>query len=118
MVSIDVGSPTFRFGAYAASRDTSSSYRLRCTIGPRRRGADLPGVEGPHAGDRADGDIEVGVVEHERGALAAELEQQPLHRLAAGFEDALADGRRPGEADHVDVVRLGERDRRLRARST
>ena len=32
--------------------------------------------------------LDVGVVEHERRALAAELEQQPLHRATADLGDA------------------------------
>ena len=80
---------------------------------PSRRGADLPAVERPDAADRRHRRGHVGVVEHDASALAAELEQQPLHRRAAGTEDLLTDRRRAGEADHVDVARLGQRRRRF-----
>ncbi len=73
------------------------------------RGADLAGVERPHRPDHRDGGLHVGVVEDERGALAAELEQRALHRAPADFGDAQADTRRAGERDHVDVAALDER---------
>src|SRR6202034_2647560 len=46
---------------------------------PRRRGADLPGVEGQGGADAADGPLDVCVLEDEAGALATELEQRALH---------------------------------------
>ena len=51
---------------------------------------------------------EVGVVEHDRGRLAAELEEQPLHRRRALLHDPLADGGRAGERDQVDLRRQRE----------
>ena len=53
--------------------------------------------------------LHVGVVEHERRALAAELEQRALHRAPADFGDAHADAGRAGERHHVDVAALDER---------
>ena len=61
--------------------------------------------------------VEVGVVEHERGALAAELEQQALHRAAADLAMRWPDAGRAGERHHVDVAGLDERRRRRRASS-
>ena len=42
------------------------------------------------------------------GALAAELEQRPLHRAAADFGDAQPDPGGTGERHHVDVAALDE----------
>ena len=75
----------------------------------RRRGADLAGVERPRRADHADRGLQVRVVVDERAALAAELEQQALHRAAADLADAHADAGRTGERDHVDVARRDER---------
>ena len=77
--------------------------------GPGRGGADLAAVEGPHAADAGDGLVDVGVVDHHAGALAAELEQQALHRAGAGLVDLDADRGGAGEAHHVDVVVVDER---------
>ena len=60
--------------------------------------------------------VDVGVVEDETGALAAELEQEPLHRPAAGLGDPDADLGRAGEADHVDVGRVDQGARPARRR--
>ena len=46
--------------------------------------------------------LEVGVVEHDVGRLAAELEEQALHGRAALLEDALAGDGGAGERDEVD----------------
>jgi len=73
---------------------------------PGRCGADLARVEPPHADQRGDRLGEVGVFAHDAGALAAELEEEPLHRLPAGLENAGPDRGRPGERDHVDVLRV------------
>ena len=45
---------------------------------------------------------------HDGGRLAAELEEQPLHGRRALFHDPLADHRRPGERDQVDLRRQRE----------
>ena len=50
--------------------------------GPGGGGADLAGVEGPGRADGGDGRLQVGVVEHHRRALAAELHEQALHGRA------------------------------------
>ena len=54
--------------------------------------------------------IEVRVGEHHVGALAAELERQPLHLVRAALHDVLADGGRPGEDD---LAHVGMRDEAL-----
>ena len=81
---------------------------------PGRRGADLARVERPHRADHPDRVLHVGVVEHERAALAAELEQLALHALRPPTSPMRrADAARSGEAHHVDVGRLDERLARL-----
>ena len=47
--------------------------------------------------------VEVGVVEHDRGRLAAELERDPLELLAADGGDLAAGRGRAGERDLVDA---------------
>ena len=64
----------------------------RCIAPPTRVGRD--------GGD-------VGVVEHDGGGLAAELQRHPLHLLAADAHDALARRGRPGEGDLVGA-RVGD----------
>ena len=74
---------------------------------PGLDGAALAGVEaGAHAHQR--GEAEVGVVEHDRGRLAAELEEDALHGGRALLHDALAHRGRAGERDHVDLRRQRE----------
>ena len=71
---------------------------------PGLDGAALAGVEARrHA--HHDRLVEGRVLEHDRGGLAAQLEEQALHRLAAFGHDALAHGRRTGERDEVDLRR-------------
>ena len=70
---------------------------------PRRRGADLTGVERPRRTDAGHGRTEVGIVENDAGALAAELEELALHPVACSFTDLLAHRCRAGERHHVDV---------------
>ncbi len=82
-----------------------------------RRGADLARMERPHRADHLDGGLDVGVVEHQARALAAELEQQALHRAAADLGDALPDAGGTGERDHVDVAGLDERLTGVRRRT-
>ena len=68
---------------------------------PRRHHAALAAVHADHGGHRHLR-LEVGVVEHDVGRLAAELEEQALHRRAALLEDALAGDGGSGEGDEVD----------------
>jgi hypothetical protein len=84
---------------------------------PGGRGADLAGVEGPGGADRGDGGAQVGVVQDDAGALAAELQQQPLHGEPAVRGDPAADGGGPGEADHVDVRGSDQRGAGARPRA-
>ena len=53
----------------------------------------------------AQASAEVGVLQHDGGRLAAELQEQPLHGRRALFHDPLADHRRAGERDQVDLGR-------------
>src|SRR5581483_7341773 len=70
---------------------------------PRVRAAGLAGVEEARV-DRALHRLrEVGVLEHDRRGLAAELERHALHVLRAELGDALAGAHRAGEGDHVDL---------------
>ena len=48
--------------------------------------------------------LEVGVVEHDGGRLAAQLEEQALHRRGALLHDPPADRGRAGERDEVDLA--------------
>jgi hypothetical protein len=73
--------------------------------GPGRGRTDLAGVEGPGVADPGGRPVEVGVLEHDRRALAAELHELALHVPAGGRADPAADGGAPGEADHVDIGR-------------
>ena len=65
-------------------------------------GAVLAGVPVAADLDRLGDDLQVGVVEHHDGGLAAELEVHPLERLRRGAGDRLAGPDRPGERDHLD----------------
>ena len=51
---------------------------------------------------------EVGVLQHDRGRLAAQLEEQALHGGRALLHDPLADDGRAGERDQVDLRRQRE----------
>src|SRR6266516_6023578 len=53
------------------------------------------------------GDIQVCVVEHDAGSLAAKLQGQALHVARGLPHDLSADGRRPGEGDLPDVRMAG-----------
>ncbi len=72
-------------------------------------GAGLAGVE--VGGEDALGDDggEVGVVEHDVGRLATELEGDPLDGAGGHLGDPLAGPGRAGEADHVDAGMGGDR---------
>ena len=67
---------------------------------PPRGAADLPGVRERRRGDRGGRALQVGVVEDDHRAVAAELEQQVLVPRRAG--DRLAGARPAGQADRVD----------------
>jgi ParB family chromosome partitioning protein len=74
---------------------------------PRRDGAALAGVH-----TRRDTQQtrlrEIGVLQHDRRRLAAELEEEALHRRRALLHDPLADGGRAGERDQIDLGRERE----------
>ena len=70
---------------------------------PAAGAAVLSGVVEHRARHACRGRLEVGVGEHDVGALAAELERDPLQRVGRAPHDVLADRRRPGEADLGDV---------------
>src|SRR5437764_465409 len=65
---------------------SSSSKAMTTRTGPKRR-------------------VEVGVLQHDVGRLAAELEEGALHRRRAFLHDALAHHRRAREGDEVDIGR-------------
>ena len=79
-------------------------------VEPARRRADLALVEEDALGGAGDRGLDVGVVEHDVRALAAELERDALEvRAARRLRDQLADLGAAGEGDLVDVRVLGER---------
>ena len=57
---------------------------------------------------RRHGRREIRVLQHDRGRLAAELEEQALQRRRALLHDPLPDGGRAGEGDQVDLGRERE----------
>ena len=65
--------------------------------------AGLPGVGERAPGDLLRGGVEVGVVENDRGVLAAELEHAGDHLLRGGDVHLAPGGDRPGEHDHLDA---------------
>src|ERR1700730_899662 len=69
---------------------------------PGRVGTTLAGVHARRYADRAR-QPEVGIFEDDGGGLAAELQEQPLHGGRTLFHDPLADHRRAGERDQVDL---------------
>ena len=69
----------------------------------RRRRAVLAGVEVAGDLDALDDGLEVGVVEHDHGRLAAQLEVHPLQRVGRGARDLLAGCDVSGQRDHRDV---------------
>ncbi len=89
-VSASSGSPTFM--KPAAPFESLDELVVDASLGddPRGGGADLPGVEAPHRSDAGDGGLEVGVVEDDARALAAELHQEALHVATGDLADALA----------------------------
>src|SRR5215470_18176003 len=74
---------------------------------PGRNGAALASV---HAGRDPDqtGKREVGVLQHDGGGLASQLEEQALHRRRALFHDPPADGGRAREGNQIDLRRERE----------
>ena len=84
-------------------------------LGVASRRNEHPGVGTAHlagqvhdAGhDPGNDGVEVGVVEHDRGRLATELERHPLHLVTAQAHDALAGRGRSGERDLVGA-RMGD----------
>ena len=67
-----------------------------------------PGRRACTARCRSGRPCEVGVLQHDRRRLAAEFEEQPLHRRGALLHDPLADDGRTGERDQVDLGRERE----------
>ena len=76
---------------------------------PRPGGAGLAAVDEAVGQADLDGLAEVGVVEHDERALAAQLERHLLDGVGGDRHDALARGGRAGERDHVDVGVRGDR---------
>ena len=96
----EVGSPTGRWSARAASAATYVVGDARLHQVPSGRHADLALVgEGPPRPDRGRG-LDVDVVEHEQRRVAAELEVHPLEVLGRERADRAAGPGRPGEGDH------------------
>ena len=76
---------------------------------PGEGDAGLAAVEHAARHARRDGQLEVGVVEHDAGRLAAELERGG-HQVAPGdLADPAADALGPGERHEVDAGMAGER---------
>ena len=115
MVAVSVGSPTLRNPAICDQPVAHLVEDAAVHDGPGRCGADLAGVEGPGRADAADGALDVGVLEDDAGALAAQLEQRALHGARRLLADRHADLGRPGEADAVDVVGVHQGGRGGRA---
>ena len=70
----------------------------------RGRGAALAGGEECRLRHGLDGDLEVGVIEHDGGVLAAHFELELAANLDRGQSNALAGADRAGEGDGVDVL--------------
>ncbi|GJE71783.1 hypothetical protein CHKEEEPN_3332 [Methylorubrum podarium] len=67
-----------------------------------RGDADLTGIAVLVGGEHPHGGVDVGVVEHDRRGVAAELHRRPLHVLARERRELLADRGRAGEGDLAD----------------
>ena len=65
--------------------------------------ADLALMEPGAERDRRSGGVEIGVLQHDHGVLAAEFELDLLQMLAGEFADAAPDSARAGERHHGDV---------------
>ena len=70
---------------------------------PRPRGAGLTAVHEGHDESRRNRLFEIGVIEQDRGRLAAQLQRDALHRRGAVAHDRFAHGHRARERDLVDV---------------
>ena len=70
---------------------------------PGRDRAPLPGVRAGRERRGPDRPAQVGVVQHDQGGLAAQLEEHPLDGRAGGRHDRPAGRGRAGERDRVDV---------------
>ena len=79
---------------------------------PRARAADLPLVEPDRVDHAFDHAVEVGVLEDDERALAAELERQLLARARRRLADDASHLGRAGERDLVDAGMLDESLRR------
>ncbi|TCQ01011.1 type VI secretion system VasI/ImpG family protein [Sphingomonas sp. PP-F2F-A104-K0414] len=84
-------------------------------VEPRAGDADLPCVEEDRVGDAGDGEVEIGVGQHDRGRLAAEFERDALEVGLRRIEDRAAGLGRAGERDLVDPRMRGERSAGLAA---
>ena len=79
-----------------------------------RREDACPGHAGLSAVQEAGGEhlrdhcVEIGVVEDDRGALAAELERDPFHRVGGGPHDRPSGRGRTGEGDFAHIGVRGE----------
>ena len=80
----------------------------------RPSAADLPLVEPDRVDDALDRAVDIGVLEHDEGRLAAELERQLLACSRGRLADGAADLGRAGEGDLVDAL-LGDERRPGRA---
>ncbi len=68
----------------------------------RRRDADLAGIAELVGGQQLHGAVEIGVLEHDRRRVAAELHRHALHVLAGERGQMLAHRGRAGERDLAD----------------
>ena len=68
------------------------------------RGAGLPGVGERAPSELERGGVQLGVVQHDRGVLPAQLQHAGDHLLGRGDVHLAAGGDRPGEHDHVHTA--------------
>ena len=94
------GSPTGSFFAFVDQPLGEVARDLAVREHRAGRHADLALVQVGAPGDARGGDIEVGVVEHDGGVLAAELERHLLQVPARELADAPPGRGRAGEGDH------------------
>ena len=66
-------------------------------------------IEENSAGGARNGGIDIRVVQHDVGGFAAEFERDLLQIAGGGLQDELADFRRSGEGDLVDIGMRGQR---------
>ena len=108
-VFLSSGSPRRRVPRRRLSEESTSSYDALLDEQPRAGAADVALVEEDAVDDALDGLVDRGVVEHDVGGLAAELEGDLLLAARGGAGDHLADLGRAGERDLVDVAVLDQR---------